>query len=402
MVLARLNPRLATLIRAAGLVLISWSVLHSRHHPSGTGRGLVVLICFVACVVAWIVWTIWPNRDRVTADVYVLAVAGGVLAGAAPDSAASGFVFVAVASAGVRVELERALLVVALGALALGAAVLAYDGKGLGLLAYTLGFVATALAGSASRQARVRAEQAELLLAQTQRSHEEQLRSARLEESTRIAREIHDVLAHTLAGLTIQLEATSSLIEHGADRDAVLARVQRAHALAREGLEETRQAVGVLRGEAVSAPARIEALVADYRASADAPAELIVDGDPTRLNGPTGQAMLRAVQEALTNVRKHAPGADVTVTVHAGHGPGDEVVLLVEDRSSATQPAVVPGGLAEAGGGYGLQGMRERAQLLGGTLDAGAAGDGWRVELRLPPPSPLATAAPPVRMEKAR
>ena len=286
MVLARLNPRLATLIRAAALVLISWSVLHSRHHPSGTGRGLVVLICFVACVVAWIVWTIWPNRDRVTADVYVLAVAGGVLAGAAPDSAASGFVFVAVASAGVRVELERAFLVVALGALALGAAVLAYNGKGLGLLAYTLGFVATALAGSDSRQARVRAEQAELLLAQTQRSHEEQLRSARLEESTRIAREIHDVLAHTLAGLTIQLEATSSLIEHGADRDAVLARVRRAHALAREGLEETRQAVGVLRGEAVSAPARIEALVADYRASADAPAELTVDGDPTRAERP--------------------------------------------------------------------------------------------------------------------
>ena len=85
MVLARLNPRLATLIRAAALVLISWSVLRSRHHRAVPGAGWWLLICFVACVVAWIVWTIWPNRDRVTADVYVLAVAGGVLAGAAPS-----------------------------------------------------------------------------------------------------------------------------------------------------------------------------------------------------------------------------------------------------------------------------------------------------------------------------
>ena len=393
MVLARLNHRLATLIRVVALVLISWTVLHSHHHPSGSGRGLLALICLVACVGAWLVWTIWPNRNRVTPELYVLAVAGGVLAGVVPDSAASGFVFVAVASAGMRVELARAFLVVALGALALASAVLAYNGKGLGLLAYTLGFIATALAASASRQSRVRAEQAELLLAQTQRSHEEQLRSARLEESTRIAREIHDVLAHTLAGLTIQLEATSSLVEQGADRDTVLARVQRAHALAREGLVETRRAVGALRGDSISASAGIEALVADYRVSADAPAELTVDGDPTRLTGPTGQAVLRVVQEALTNVRKHAPGADVSVAVHAGENPDDDVVLLVEDRLSESSPAPVPAGLADAGGGFGLQGMRERAQLLGGTLDAGAAGDGWRVELRLPPPEAPAVPA---------
>jgi signal transduction histidine kinase len=243
-----------------------------------------------------------------------------------------------------------------------------------------------ALAASTSRQSQMRAEQAELLLAQTQRSHEEQLRSARLEESTRIAREIHDVLAHTLAGLTIQLEATSSLVQQGADRDTVLARVQRAHALAREGLEETRQAVGVLRGDSVPASAGIEALVAEYRASADAPVELTVDGDPARLAGPTGQAVLRVAQEALTNVRKHAPGADVSVAVHAGEQAGDDVVLLVEDRPSEGAGSRVPAGLADSGGGYGLQGMRERAALLGGTLDAGVVNGGWRVELRLPPP----------------
>jgi len=291
-----------------------------------------------------------------------------------------------VAAAALRVELARALIVVAVGVLAMGAAFLAYNGSALGLLAYSLGFLATGFAASNSRQSAERAEQAELLLAQAQRSHEEQLRSARLAESTRIAREIHDVLAHTLAGLAIQLEATSSLVEHGADREDVLVRLRQAHAFARQGLAETRQAVGALRGDPVSAPAAIEALVADYRASADAPAELTVDGDPARLSGQTGQAVLRVVQEALTNVRKHAPGADVSVAVHAGQNPDDQVVLLVQDHPSATSPAPFRGGLGQTGGGYGLQGMRERAALLGGTLDAGDNGEGWRVELRLPAP----------------
>jgi signal transduction histidine kinase len=388
MILNRVNPRLAMLIRLASLVLIGYSVLHSHHPPGGSGRGLVVSVSFAASVVAWLVWTVRPNNDRgITPEVYVLVVAGGVLAGAAPDSAASAFVFVAVAAAGLRVELARAFILVAVGVAALGAAFLAYNGSALGLLAYSLGFVATAFAASNSRQSAQRAEQAELLLAQTQRSHEEQLRSARLEESTRIAREIHDVLAHTLAGLAIQLEATGSLVEQGADREAILARVRRAHALACQGLEETRQAVGVLRGDQVSAPAAIEALVTDYRATTEAPAELTVDGDATRLSGPTGQAVLRVVQEALTNVRKHAPGADVSVAVHAGEHPDDHVVLLVQDRPSPTSPAPVRGGLADTGGGYGLQGMRERAALLGGTLDAGSDGEGWRVELRLPAPA---------------
>ena len=200
-----------------------------------------------------------------------MAGAGGLLCGASPDSAASAFVFVAIVSAGVRVELARAVWVAVAGTVALAIGDIVYGNVGIGLLAYTLGFAASVLAASTSRQSVERAEQAELLLAQTQRSHEEQVRAARLEESTRIAREIHDVLAHALAGLTIQLEATTSLIEQGADRSEVLARVQRAHELARDGLRETRLAVGALRGDPVSAPAGIEALVADYRAGAERP-----------------------------------------------------------------------------------------------------------------------------------
>lgn len=399
MLLASLDRRVATAIRLAGLVLIAVSVLTGSHSLGGSGRGLPVSLLLVAAALSWLVWMARPSNDQgVTVELYVMAVAGGLLVQATSQGPTSAFMFVAVIAAGLRVELSRAAPVALAGTLAVAVSDLLYHGSALGLLAYALGLAASLLAASNGRQRTLRVEQTELLLAQTQRSHEEQLRAARLEESTRIAREIHDVLAHTLAGLTIQLEATGALVERGADRDAVLTRVHRAHELAREGLRETRRAVGALRGDTVSAPAGIEALVAEYRASAEAGAELTIDGDPARLSGRTGETVLRVVQEALTNVRKHAPGADVCVSVHAGQAPGDEVVLVVDDRPTAAQPvgqtdAARAGGLAATGGGYGLQGMRERAQLLGGTLSAGSVDRGWRVELRLPPPAGPAPAA---------
>ncbi len=311
----------------------------------------------------------------------MLAAAGGVLCAASPNSAASTFVFVAVVAAGVRTELSRAFIIVGVGVLALAVSVLVYNGSALGLLAYSLGFAAATLAGANARQAAAKAEQAELLLAQTQRSHEEQLRAARLEESTRIAREIHDVLAHALAGLTIQLEATSALVDQGAARATIKARLDRAHALAREGLRETRRAVGALRGDTIAASAGLEALVEEYRAG-DGAVELTMDGDPGRLAGPVGEAVVRVAQEALTNVRKHAPGASVSVVLHAGELADPDIVLVVDDHPSGTTQAL--SALAGTGGGYGVQGMRERAQALGGTLIAGTRGDGWRVELRVP------------------
>jgi signal transduction histidine kinase len=376
MILLRFDRRTATIVRLLALVLIGWTVVGSHPAPSASGRGLVILCLLIAEVAAFLWWTARPFSERgVTPDLYVMAIGGGVLIAASPNSAASAFVFVALVAAAVRVEIPRALPLLALSLLALAVSVLVYDNGALGLLAYSLGFAAALLAASNARQSVARAEQAELLLAQTQRSQEEQLRAARLEESTRIAREIHDVLAHALAGLTIQLEATQSLLEQGADRDVILARVRRAHALAREGLVETRRAVGALRGEAVAVPDAIRSLVDEY----DGDASLAIDGDLHRLSGPAGLTLVRAVQEALTNVRKHAPGANVSVMVDAA---GAELVAIVSDRVNGASPPP-----AQTGRGYGLQGMRERAQSLGGTVSAGATADGWRVELRLPMPT---------------
>ena len=97
------------------------------------------------------------------------------------------------------------------------------------------------------------------------------------------------------------------------------------------------------------------------------------------------------MQEALTNVRKHAPGAAVSVAVHAGQRPDDEIVAVVDNRGASAQP-VLP--LSTSGGGYGLKGMRERAQALGGSVSARVHADGWRVELHLPAPTAAQAAVP--------
>jgi signal transduction histidine kinase len=128
-------------------------------------------------------------------------------------------------------------------------------------------------------------------------------------------------------------------------------------------------------------PEAIESMAADYHSAAGHSAALAMTGDRARLAGDAGQAVLRTVQEAMTNVHKHAPGAELSVTVDAGQDE-DGIVVVVENRLGPV--AVAAGSLAASGGGYGLRGMRERAAALGGTLAAGPTDDGWRVELRLP------------------
>jgi signal transduction histidine kinase len=374
MLLTWLDPRISRLVRLLGLGLVVWSVLTARHGPGVSGRGLAVSILLAACALAWLAWTAQRDLESpLRADAYVMATAGGLLLGASPDSASSVFVFVAIVTAGLRADLRQVWMITALAALTLGVAVLIWDENAVGLLAYVLGFAAAALAAANGRQIRQRADQAELLLAQSQRSQEEQLRAARLEESSRIAREIHDVLAHALAGLTIQLEATTVLIEGGADRDQIAARVRRAQGLARDGLRETRRAVGALRGDGPSVPEALAALAAAH------PAQLTLTGDVVGLRGDVQNTVLRVVQEALTNAAKHAPGADTTIAVDVS-----DLEIVVGVDTGLAGVAVGVSGLSRSGGGYGIVGMRERAQAHGGTLQAGPTEDGWRVTLRVP------------------
>ena len=376
MIFASLDRRTSFLVRVCGLALVTWSVIGaSKDGPGTTGRGLVVTILLALSVLGALLWMSRSDIDRpLGPEVPLLAIGGGALVGASPNSAASAFVFVAIVTTGIRAGLARSMHVTAVATLSLAVTVLIWDGAALGLLAYALGFVASGLASSNVRQLRQQAEQAELLLAQSQRSQEEALRAARLEESTRIAREIHDVLAHSLAGLTLQLEATTALIENGADREMILARVHRAHELARDGLRETRRAVGALRGDGPSPEEALATLAIAESTS------LTIDGDGSLLRGEAGRTVLRVVQESLTNVAKHAPGSETTIAITVG----EEIVAVIENRLAEVPVAAGP--LAATGGGYGIAGMRERAEALGGTLAAGPTETGWRVELRIPLP----------------
>ncbi|MEV8315728.1 histidine kinase [Streptomyces sp. NPDC059900] len=228
---------------------------------------------------------------------------------------------------------------------------------GLALAGYTLRLDADAR-GNAQR-----------LLAQERAASAAEAETAALAERARIAREIHDVLAHSLSAQLVHLEAARLLIEGDATRDQILERVVAARSMAREGLSETRQALSALRGEMTPVEDFLHDLVASDKASVS------VTGERRALPAEASQAVRRVAQEALTNVRKHAPGAEVSVRLAYGEG---EVTLDVRDSGGP------PGELAASGAGYGLLGMRERAELLGGSLTAGPGEEGFNVTLKVP------------------
>ncbi|WP_223188103.1 sensor histidine kinase [Streptomyces sp. CBMA29] len=231
---------------------------------------------------------------------------------------------------------------------------------GLGLIGYVVRLDAEAR-GNTQR-----------LLVQERAARAAEAESAALAERARIAREIHDVLAHSLSAQTVHLEATRLLIERGVERDVVLGRVIAARQMAREGLAETRQALSALRGEMAPVEDFLRELVASEGA------DLEVEGAARYLPAEAGLAVRRVAQEAMTNVRKHAPGAKVALRLEYR---SEEVELEFRDFGGRTP---VDNSLRASGSGYGLLGMRERAELLGGALDAGPAEEGFVVRLRVP------------------
>ncbi|MFD7706047.1 sensor histidine kinase [Streptomyces sp. NPDC059786] len=211
---------------------------------------------------------------------------------------------------------------------------------------------------------------AQRLLAQERAARVAEAESAALAERARIAREIHDVLAHSLSAQLVHLEAARLLIERDADRDKILDRVVAARGMAREGLAETRQALSALRGEL----SPLEDFLSELVATADG-ADVTVTGERRPMSAEASQAVRRVAQESLTNARKHAPGARVHLRLEYGE---HQVRLDVRDSGGP------PGELAGSGAGYGLLGMRERAELLGGSLEAGPQEEGFAVTLKVP------------------
>ncbi|HEX6678339.1 MAG TPA: histidine kinase, partial [Actinomycetes bacterium] len=230
----------------------------------------------------------------------------------------------------------------------------------------------------ALREAHRRAERIVVELRATRRA---EAKAAALAERARLAREMHDILAHVLSALSLQLEATALLLEEEGASERALRQVHRAQRLAHDGLDEAQQAIGALRGDRLPGPELLADLVEDFTQATGLTARLTFEGEPRPLAREAGLAVYRTTQEALTNIRKHAKTADdVTVALH---WKPDGLSLTVEDHLADGQDATRAGGSA-ASGGYGLTGMRERAALLGGELVAGRTAEGFEVRLWLP------------------
>ncbi|MEV1333585.1 histidine kinase [Micromonospora costi] len=217
------------------------------------------------------------------------------------------------------------------------------------------------------------------LAEQTELSELEQARRAVLEERTRIAREMHDVVAHHMSMIAVQAETAPYRL--GEVPDPARAEFAAIAGSARAALTDMRRLLGVLRSDSEQARtdpqpdlADLPALVASARRAGMAVA---LDADvPTDLPAPVGLAAYRIVQEGLANAARHAAGAAVRVTV--GVDAGELAVRVVNDGTGAPGPD-------GRGGGHGLTGMRERAVALGGTLTAGVTDDGgYAVHARLP------------------
>jgi signal transduction histidine kinase len=203
---------------------------------------------------------------------------------------------------------------------------------------------------------------------------------AALEERLRIARELHDLVGHGLTAIAVQSGTARVALEAG-DLGAVRTALGNVEATSRGAMQEMRSLVGVLRdrspdaGDSGPGLDGLPALVAQAR-GAGVRAGLHPVGDLGQVPPLVARCAYRIVREALTNVVHHAPGAAVTVRLEARDG---RLGVEVSDRGGT------PPGPTAAAGGHGLVGMRERVEILHGTLEAGPdEGGGWTVRASLP------------------
>jgi signal transduction histidine kinase len=228
--------------------------------------------------------------------------------------------------------------------------------------------------------------QAEALLAQEAAASEARERAAVLAERSRLARDLHDVLAHSLSMLAVQLEAARlTAITNAAGADLV-GQITHAHKLTCIGVLNARRALAMLRDDELPGPASLPGLVADTAAALGIPITFEIDGAPCPLEGDAGLMLYRVVQEALANVAKHA-GRGARVTVRLAWAAGG-VEVSVADSGGDGAGAGLPSG------GFGLTSMAERAALKGGRLRAGHTDDGFAVWLWLPASRTAAESAP--------
>ncbi len=362
--------------------------------PHGTLNMAVQIAGFCLAGLAMAAWTLMDlhpaaarYRERALAvTLGVLAVASGIAATAGGGGTVL-VIFAAVAAmvAGAEVSLTAALAVTGSSILAIEVSGLVFNNSYGGLLGLPAIVVGGLVVGRNRGAYRIAAEQAKALLTQRERLEAEQRRADLLEERARIAREIHDVLAHSLGALGIQIQAARAVLTDHADVDKAGEILAAAQKMAAEGLVETRRAVYALRSDTRPLNEELAVVSETYAQRYNVKVGFEVGGVPGPLPPDATLALLRIAQEALVNAAKHAPGQPVAVRLDF---TGVVVRLTVRNDLDPLDPVSGPAAVSTVDGGYGLTGMRERLRLLNGTLEAGRRDGQWVVTAVLPRPQP--------------
>jgi signal transduction histidine kinase len=356
------------------LLVLTVGMAQTLPAPVLSARGLTVLVSMIVGGGAWAGTALVRHNSRLLVACIALCGAAGLVASGAGLNLGPCYLLAAAVVAVNTLSFPAAAAVATAQAAGLAIVLGVARANASSILSWTAAQVLLLLLALVRRQRNERAEQERLLAAETQLARQEQARSEALAERARVAREIHDVLAHSLSALSVQLETAAALLERERPADAAVV-VDRAGRLARDGLTETRRAVSALRGDELPLPELVSELADGYRTDLGAEAAVTVRGEPRAVAPEAGLALYRSAQEALTNVRKHAPGSAVGIVLDYAVG---EVRLTVANHGSHG-PSLT--GLSS---GYGLTGLRERAELAGGSMTAAPDGDGWRVDVRMP------------------
>lgn len=304
------RPGVWRVVRLIVLVVILTGLAVRQPPADDTAVIVTIWVATFLCTLAWIGWlcsSTVHRRQLLVVSLCTLVLAGCVLAGLDPLSPALALGGVGAFTAALVLPLLSAATMCVLGLIALTVSHVA-AGATVQLTGCIVAFVVIAVGGFNRRIYRDRLmRQAARLVEQTSRTQAEHVRSAALSERAHIAREIHDVLAHSLGVLAVQLEAADAVLIDGGDPAQVHRHVARARTLAVEGLTETRRAIGALRGDTLLLTDQLEQLVVDHSQDTGTPTELSVDGSPRIFPAEVTLTVYRTAQEALTNCRKHAP-----------------------------------------------------------------------------------------------
>jgi len=295
------------------------------------------------------------------------------------------FTFVAAMMAGADIDLTPAIAVTATGILAIDVSGLIFSASYGVLIGFPAFVVGGLVVGRNRFGYRIQAEQAAVLLAQRERLETEQRRADLLDERARIAREIHDVLAHSLGALGIQIQAARAVMTREGDIDRADELLGVAQQMAGEGLAETRRAIHALRADTLPLTEELAGVTETYAQRYRVAVSFDTSGVPVPLPPDATIALLRVAQEALVNATKHAAGQRVTVCLDFGDA---EVRLTVRNDLAPGSTGTAAAGVGTVHGGYGLTGMRERLRLLSGTLEAGQRDGQWIVTAEVPRSEP--------------